>query len=323
MSGYRHLTRECAAESLKGLSDVAILIHKNPDGDAVGSAAALACVLTQLGARPYVLSQDKIPDRLKFILEYTETAVRESAVSDAAISIDVASPAQLGTLRESAPPPFLMIDHHEFGEMLCDGYIIPGAASASEAFFDVIEVLLKEKSIVLTKKLAYALYAATSSDTGCFAYSNASAKTHALAARLISVGIDAADINHRLFNSKSPEQIRAEGYVATVIKTAAGGRIGYATLTKRNLAELGLELEHFDTAIDVVRTLRGIEVALFLKETEDGVFKASMRSTGLNVAEICARHGGGGHVRAAGCSFRGDDVSAVAEMLISEIETLI
>lgn len=323
MSGYRHLTSECTAERLKGLSDVAILIHKNPDGDAVGSAAALACVLTQLGARPYVLSPDKIPDRLKFILEYTETAVRESAISDAAISIDVASPAQLGTLRESAPAPFLMIDHHEMGEMLCDGYIIPGAASASEAFFDVIEVLLREKSIVLTKKLAYALYAATSSDTGCFAYSNATAKTHALAARLISVGIDAADINHRLFNSKSPEQIRAEGYVATVIKTAAGGRIGYATLTKRNLAELGLELEHFDTAIDVVRTLRGIEVALFLKETEDGVFKASMRSTGLNVAEICARHGGGGHVRAAGCAFKGNDVSAIARELISEIEALI
>lgn len=319
MSGYKHLTKECTAKRLKGLSDVAILIHRNPDGDAVGSAAALACVLTQLGARPYVLSSDKIPDRLKFILEYTGTLVREAAISDTAISIDVASPVQLGSLRETAPQPFLMIDHHEMGEMFADGYIIPGAASAAEAFFDVIEVLISEKSIELTEKLAYALYAATSSDTGCFAYSNASARTHALAARLISIGIDTADINHRLFNSKSPEQIRAEGYVATVIKTAAGGRIGYATLTQRNLAELGLELEHFDTAIDVVRTLRGIEVALFLKEIEDGVFKASMRSTGLNVAEICAKHGGGGHVRAAGCTVKGDDIDAVAKELTEEI----
>ena len=241
MSGYRHLTKECAAKSLKGLSDVAILIHRNPDGDAVGSAAALASVLTQLGARPYILSADKIPDRLKFILDHTGTEVRESAVSDVAISIDVASPAQLGSLRETAPTPFLMIDHHEMGEMFADGYIIPGAASASEAFFDVIEVLLAEKSIVLDEVLAYALYAATSSDTGCFAYSNATAKTHALAARLISVGIDAADINHRLFNSKSPEQIKAEGYVATVIKTAANGRIAYATLTAKELSRLGLK----------------------------------------------------------------------------------
>ena len=323
MSGYKHLTKEHTAERLKGLSDVAILIHKNPDGDAVGSAAALANVLRQLGARPYVLSSDKIPERLKFILEYTETKVREAAISDAAISIDVASPAQLGSLRETAPAPMLMIDHHEMGEMIADAYIIPGAASASEALFDVIEVLIDEKSIVLNKQLAYAIYAATSSDTGCFAYSNASAKTHALAAKLISVGIDTADINHRLFNSKSPEQIRAEGYVATVIKTAAAGRIGYATLTLKDLERLGLTLEHFDTAIDVVRTLRGIEVALFLKETEEGVFKASMRSTGLNVAEICAGHGGGGHIRAAGCTLKGDDINSVAKELTEEIAKII
>ena len=323
MSGFKHLTKECAAKRLKGLSDVAILIHKNPDGDAVGSAAALANVLTQLGARPYVLSPDKIPDRLKFILEYTGTVVREEAISETAISIDVASPAQLGSLCETAPAPFLMIDHHELGEMLADGFIIPGAASASEAFFEVIEVLLCEKSVVLNDKLAYALYAATSSDTGCFAYSNATAKTHAFAAKLISVGIDAADINHRLFNSKSPEQIKAEGYIATVIKTAAGGRIGYATLTEADLSRLGLTLEHFDTAIDVVRTLRGIEVALFIKETGKGSFKVSMRSTGLNVAELCARHGGGGHIRAAGCSITADSIDSVAKELTEEIAKII
>ena len=216
-----------------------------------------------------------------------------------------------------------MIDHHEMGEMFADAYIIPGAASAAEAFFDVIEVLLEEKSINLTKELAYALYAATSSDTGCFAYSNASAKTHALASLLINTGIDTADINHRLFNSKSPEQIRAEGYVATVIKTAFDGKIGYATLTQADLKRLGLELEHFDTAIDVVRTLRGIEVALFVKETEEGVFKASMRSTGANVASVCVKHGGGGHIRAAGCSVKAENIDAVAKELTGEIAKII
>jgi phosphoesterase RecJ-like protein len=204
MNEYKLLDAKTAAKRLRGLSLVAILIHRNPDGDAVGSAAALANVLSQLGARPYVLSPDKIPDRLKFILEYTGTYVRDEALSEDAISIDVASPGQLGSLKDTAPAPFLMIDHHEMGEQFADGYIIPGAASASEALFDIIEVLLREKRIVLTAELAYALYAATSSDTGCFAYSNTSAKTHAIAAKLISLGIDTADINHRLFNSKSP-----------------------------------------------------------------------------------------------------------------------
>ena len=323
MNEFKLLDAKTTAKRLRGLSLVAILIHKNPDGDAVGSAAALANVLTQLGARPYVMSPDKIPDRLKFILDYTSTSVREQALTEDAISIDVASPAQLGSLYNNAPTPFLMIDHHEMGEQFADGYIVPGAASASEALFDVIEVLLREKRIALTNELAFALYAATSSDTGCFAYSNASAKTHALAARLIATGIDTADINHRLFNSKSPEQIRAEGYVASVIKTTAGGRIGYATLTVKDMADIGLSLEHFDTAIDVVRTLRGIEVALFLKEIEPGVFKASMRSTGANVAELCSRFGGGGHIRAAGCAISATDIESAANILTQEIAKII
>jgi phosphoesterase RecJ-like protein len=323
MNEYKLLDAKTAAKRLRGLSLVAILIHRNPDGDAVGSAAALANVLSQLGARPYVLSPDKIPDRLKFILEYTGTYVRDEALSEDAISIDVASPGQLGSLKDTAPAPFLMIDHHEMGEQFADGYIIPGAASASEALFDIIEVLLREKRIVLTAELAYALYAATSSDTGCFAYSNTSAKTHALAAKLISLGIDTADINHRLFNSKSPEQIKAEGYVASVMRTSAAGKIGYATLTQEDIGKLGLGLEHFDTAIDVVRALRGIEVAFFLKEIEPGVFKASMRSTGANVAALCTRYGGGGHIRAAGCSIRAENAETAARMLLSDIAKII
>lgn len=323
MSEYKLLSaRECA-HRLLGLSEVAILIHKNPDGDAVGSAAALCELLTQLGAKPYILSPDKIPDRLRFILSYTGATVLDKAISDSSISIDTASPSQLGSLYDTAPKPKLMIDHHEMGTQYADGYIVKGAASASEALFDVVEVLMNEGRVKLTDKLAYALYAATSSDTGCFAYSNASARTHALAAKLISVGIDTADINHRLFNSKSPEQIKAEGYVASVIRTAEGGRIGYATVTEKDIRSLGLMLEHFETAIDVVRTLRGIEVALMLKEVEPGAYKASMRSTGANVAEICARFGGGGHVRAAGCTLRGGTIEDAAALMISELRKII
>ena len=323
MSAYNILDAKTAAKRLRGLSSVAVLIHKNPDGDAVGSAAALCCVLNQLGAKPYILSPDKIPDRLKFILEYTGAQVADKALTEDAIAIDVASPLQLGSLAETAPKPFLMIDHHEIGIQFADGYIIPGAASASEALFDVVEVLVRDKRIKLTKELAYALYAATSSDTGCFAYSNATARTHALASKLIATGIDTADINHRLFNSKSPEQIKAEGYIASVIKTAENGKIGYATLTLGEMQKLGLFLEHFETAIDVVRTLRGIEVALLIKEIEAGSFKASMRSTGANVAQIASKFGGGGHVRAAGFSISVSSIEEALNIIIPEIEKVI
>jgi phosphoesterase RecJ-like protein len=142
------------------------------------------------------------------------------------------------------------------------------------------------------------------------------------AAALIACGIDAADINHRLFNSKSESEIRAEGEISANIRTALGGTLAYATLTKKRRDELGLGEEHFDCAIDVVRALRGARVALFVRETDDGSLRASMRSTGVDVAEVARKFSGGGHVRAAGCSPEAKGVNEAARMIIDEIKRL-
>ena len=187
-SNYAILGAADCAMRLLEIKKPLILIHVKPDGDAVGSAAALCEIFRQLGESPAILSADKIPERLAFILEATNTKVAESTEGYTAISIDVASPSQLGELLGSAPNPVLMIDHHAVGEQFADGYIDPEASSAAEALADIISELSAMNRINLTDKLAYALYAAVSSDTGCFAYSNASTKTHRLAAMLIEKG---------------------------------------------------------------------------------------------------------------------------------------
>ena len=173
--------------------------------------------------------------------------------------------------------------------------------------------------IKISQRMAYCLYAAISSDTGGFIFSNAKAETYRIAAELVALGIDHADINHRLFMSKSREQILAEGFVASKIKTAAEGRISYATISKSELDTLGVDVVHFDTAIDVVRSLLGAEIAFIVKETDRGL-KVSMRSTGANVAEVAAQHGGGGHIRAAGCSVDAKSVEDAAKILVSELK---
>jgi phosphoesterase RecJ-like protein len=175
--------------------------------------------------------------------------------------------------------------------------------------------------IKITKEIAYPIYTAISSDTGGFAFSNATADTHRAAADLISFGIDHADINRRLFMSKSRAQIRAEGFVASKIATDGKGKIAYASISRAECESLGLDVSDFETAIDVVRSLMGAEVAFVVKETDRG-FKASIRSTGANVAEIAARHGGGGHVRAAGCNIDAKSVEEAANLLLSELEAL-
>ena len=315
-NNYARLSAEAAALRLLEIKNPVILIHVKPDGDAVGSAAALSEIFRQLGESAKILSADKIPARLEFILENTGTEVAESTVGCTAVSIDVASPSQLGSLTESAPSPALMIDHHAIGEPLADGYISPDASSAAEALYDIILILESMGKIKLNKTLAFALYTAISSDTGCFAFSNASAKTHICAAHLIELGIDTAYINNKLFYSKSKEQITAEGFVASKIKTAQDGRIAYATLTQGEREALGVSPEHFETAIDVVRALRGAEIAFVVKEDKEGKMKVSLRSTGADVASVAKSFGGGGHIRAAGCSINEKTVEEAAELIL-------
>ena len=310
--------KECALRILD-IKKPLVLIHVRPDGDAVGSAAALSEIFRQLGERPVILSADKIPDRLNFILEKTGACIAENTDGYTAVSIDVASPAQLGELAETAPSPVLMIDHHAVGEQFADGYIVPEASSAAEALYEVALALESMGKIRINKSMAYALYTAISSDTGCFAYSNAKPKTHLVAARLMEIGIDTADINNKLFHSKSKEQISAEGFIASKINTANNGKTAYATLTRAERESLGLSTEHFETAIDIVRSLAGVEIAFVVKENDEGKFKVSLRSCGADVAAVAKKFDGGGHIRAAGCSVEASDSNDAVKQILNAI----
>ena len=318
MSAFSLINAEAAAEKLLSLNSPDVIIHIRPDGDAVGSAAALCEMYSQLGKSAAILSPDKIPERLAFIIEKVGVSVKRESDNKEIVAIDSASPAQLGELFGKIHAPAVMIDHHKIGEQYADGYIDTEASSAAEALADIAEVLIARGLITLTDKLAYALFTAVSSDTGCFAYSNASAKTHRLAARLIETGIDFADINRRLFDTKTKTQIKAEGLIASTIETLADGRIGYSAITIKERDEACLTSEDLETAIDVVRSLRGVEIAFVAKETANGVFKISLRSVGQNVAEIAAKFGGGGHIRAAGCSVKANTKEEAVRIISEE-----
>lgn len=302
MNSYKKLTaRECA-ERLLSIDKPLVIVHVRPDGDAIGSAAALSEVFRQLGMECRIFSTSPVPKRLEFILERTGASVTYELSDGDCIAIDVASPAQLGAAYRSDVQPVLMIDHHAVGEQFADGFILPDASSAAEALFEVCAELADMGKIEINEALAYALFAGISSDTGCFSYSNSSPRAHRIAAALLESGIPADDINRRLFNSKTKEELRAEGLVASRTKTECDGRVAFFTLTLSEMEEFSLDSEHFETAIDIVRSLKGCEIAFTVRQVEDGLYKVSLRSTGFNVARVAKCFGGGGHIRAAGCT---------------------
>ena len=318
MSEYKKLTaRECA-ERLLEIENPLVLMHARPDGDTVGAGIALCEIFKALGKKPVYVSEDNIPKRLEFLTSGNELA--SSFDDKEVIAVDIAAPKQAGNLLASLPAPKLMIDHHEFGIPFADFYTVKGLSSAGEAVLNVALELENMGKISITQKIAYPIYAAMSSDTACFRYSSANDKTYEMAALLINTGIDFSDINHRLFNSKLPEQIKAEGFTSSKIKTAFSGKVAYAEISLAERRALGLDFEFFETSVDVVRQLFGVEIAFVVKESDTGEIRASLRSLGANVAKIATELGGGGHVRAAGCSPNANSVEEASQMILDLIE---
>ena len=317
MADFKALTLdECALELLK-IEKPIVVMHVRPDADTIGSGAALCKIFERLGRKVCYTSQDAIPDRLAFL---TKGLTRlDSYDGLEAVSIDVASPMQLGEKIKDKLDVKLMIDHHAIGTPFVQHYTDPHASSAGEVLYNIVCRLEQMGKIAIDKEIAALLYAAISSDTGGFIFSSTKSDTHLAAARLLSFDINHAEINRLLFHSKPELQLKAEGYVATKIKTANNGRISYGVITKSERDAAGLPFTAFECAIDVVRTLMGAECSFVVKETDEGKYKASLRSTGKNVAEIAAKHGGGGHIRAAGCTVDASSAEEAAKILLKEL----
>ena len=307
---------ECA-DRLLAVSSAAVVTHIRPDGDTVGTSVALCKALEAMGKDAVLIPADPVPERLAFLTAGVKIA--DTPSNRTVITCDVASPAQLGAMYEKLVNIDLSIDHHSVSAPFAPHLTIGDSSSAAEVLYLVIRELEARGALKMSADIAYPLYAAISSDTGGFMYSSATPDTYRAAAELMECGIDYSDINHRLFNSKSEKQIKAEGFVAE--KMICDGNLSYVIITLADRARLGIESEYLDTAIDVVRARLGTEIAFTLKELEAGKYRVSLRSTGYNVAEIAGMFSGGGHVRAAGCTVSADSPEAAVNMLKDAIKS--
>ena len=326
---FRKLSIPELCDRFENYSSYKLLMHSSPDGDTFGSCMALSHIFAEMGKRAYIVyPDDKFPEHL---VPFATTEVyspeqSEEITTDVVMTVDVAAPNQLrGNYDRYSDSIALMIDHHDNGTPMADNLTVPSAAAVGEIVFDIAEELIARGRIKeLPRKAADALYLSISSDTGCFKYSNVTPKTHRIAAHLIEMGVEAAKINMLCFDSKSTEQIEAEKIAYNNIRILLDGKLVICALDKKTKA--GIPNEYFENAVNIARSVRGALVSCAVKEkdTQEGSFRVSMRSNegGANVAELCAHFGGGGHVRAAGCSIDAPDIDgAVAEIVkkVSEV----
>ncbi len=309
---------------------LALLVHARPDGDCIGSAFAMSALLSELGCKTRIVCSDKLPERLKFIGEgiqediLPESATGVFAAGGRAVSLDVASPAQLGEL-EGKYNILLAIDHHASSTQFADRYLDSGAAATGEIVWRLAREWVRRGYISeIPHRTAFAAYAAISSDTGCFKYSNVTAATHRAAAQLVSAVPEHADIDRLLFDTKTPSRLAAERSALEVLRLCEGGRIAVCPMSKKQIAENGLEPEELDALIDVARSVAGVEVAFSIREEGEGKYRVSSRSnSAANVSELCAAFGGGGHLKAAGCTIEAGGLEEAVSVIVSAAKRLI
>ena len=326
---YRPLSQDETLDILCGGQKYLVLFHVHPDGDATGSAFALANMLIACGKEAVCACADEVPERLRFISSDLQSSVLVDAIPDGyapdvVVCVDTASPSQLGSLYDKyAGKIDLMIDHHGKGTCYADSFICPEASACGEVLYGLLEGMAQRFGMdQLPFRVKELIYTAISADTGCFRYNNATPLSHKIAADMIESGVDTADLNHRLFGIKTLKQMQVEHAGFERMNFYADGRIAIITFPYSLKEQYGATDENLETLIDVARSVKGVEVAAVIKQfSPENIFRVSMRSTSeLDVSEICSHYGGGGHARAAGCTLNCDSILTAEMTIISVVE---
>ncbi|MCL2633825.1 MAG: bifunctional oligoribonuclease/PAP phosphatase NrnA [Oscillospiraceae bacterium] len=301
-----------AAEFLKANDFFTILCHANPDGDTLGSAFALCGALQLMGKSSRVLCADKPSDRFDFL----KSAITEQAFPDTAeetvITTDVADCELLGDFKDKYKSKVaLCIDHHVSNRAYAEKTLLDETAAACA---EIVWEIIKQLPITPTKGIAAAVYTGISTDTGCFRYSNTTAKSHIITAELMEYDFDISSINYLMFDMKTKERVELELNAYSSIEYHFGGKCAVITLTKDMLDKV--DTEDANNVSGIPRQIEGVEAGIVLKERDKDLWKASIRtSPKVDAQQISGALGGGGHKRAAGCTIKGTYDFVKSELL--------
>lgn len=293
-------------EELKSTDTIAISGHVRPDGDCVGSCMGLYLylkkALPQAQVDVYLEKPAAIFNCIDRIGEI-KTDCSADLVYDVCIAVDTASE-RLGGAEKyfKTAKKTINIDHHISNEKGCGmvNYVNPLASSASELVYELLEEEL------IDEEIAKAIYIGIIHDTGVFQYSNTTPHTLEIAAKLIGYGFDFPKLIDETFYEKSYVQNQLLGRALLKSILFMDGRCIVSMIHKKTLEFYNATPQDLEGIVSQLRITRGVECAIFMYQTGQQEYKVSLRSNGkVDVAKVASYFGGGGHVRAAGCTLQG------------------
>ncbi len=306
---------------------IAITSHLRPDGDSICTSLALYFMGKLLGKEMAIINKDKTPFPFNNFQDVAHIKIGQipSGYYDAVIMLECANVLRSG--QENLTNDFkINIDHHFSNDFYADiNWVDPEAAAVGSMAF-----LLGEKlDITFTPQIANHLYCALVSDTGSFQFSNTRARSFEVCFKLIELGASPINTSEQLFHNNSPEKIKLLGIVLSTLRMNDKGNIATITMFKKNLDDLNLKEIETEDITTLARSIKGVQMVLFFKETKNNTYRVSIRSKGEANAALVAEHfGGGGHKHAAGFTVSGqheklliDIPKTVNDLLINNLKT--
>jgi len=309
-------------EALRGADNILIVSHVFPDGDALGSQLALAEIFESLGKKAYCYCQEFVSSMYEFLpgFEKVRNEIPEITRFDAAIAVDCGDHFRLGHAMDTILQihPFVVIDHHaghrEFGDI---GWIEADRSATAEMIFDLALALNAE----ISYNAAYCLYTAIVSDSGSFKYDSTTAYTFQVASQLLNRGVLPSDVAGKLFDNYSVNRLRLLEKVLGSLEIYGDGQIAVIYATDEMFEVSKAKREDTEEFINLPRALSSVKVAAFLKETQEGFIKVSLRAKGeCDVSQVALKYGGGGHRNAAGYRVNDKTMIEIRDELLQELK---
>ena len=312
-------------DAFKEFDNFLITAHVNPEGDSIGSQLAAFCILRHLGKRAVIIEHDDVPENLRFLpgIENVKNEVPHDFMPEVFLALDCPVKERTGKKAVAYVDKVkcvINIDHHVSNEYFGDvNWVESRISSVGEMLFNIAE----ELGMQIDRNLAAAVYTAIITDTGMFNYDNTSSDTHRVTAKLIDTGIRPKFMYSKIFEQKSDHEVRLLGKALSTLHVSDDGKLSCIEITRKMYADENVERIATDEFINFPRAVKGVEVALFFKESplQPSIVYVSFRSTGaVDVNKIAGIFGGGGHPKAAGCMIKNTTLGEAKEKVIEAVK---
>jgi bifunctional oligoribonuclease and PAP phosphatase NrnA len=294
-------------ELVEGNERFLITSHIDPDGDAIGSAFSLYRALDSMQKKAVVYLKDMVPYQYAFLPrpaglthEFPDDGFDVIFVVDCGNLFRVGD----GYERLNTMGTLINIDHHKTSETFGEVNLIDENACCTA---ELLHSFYQFSEITVSAHMALDIYTAVLTDTGSFHYENTNLAAFIIAERMVRAGVKPAYVSEMVYNSHPKERFKLLGLSLSELETYDDDTVVMAYVTEEMFRKAHAGKELTEGFAEFIKEMRGVQVAIFLRELPRTGYKVSMRSKGIiDVAAVCSLFGGGGHKNAAGCTIEGD-----------------